>query len=506
MRSRSAAFELTLLAVIAMVALFGAFTWLSIRWQKSWLLEEARRGLSLASDTLHSSLRNGMMLNQRDVVLGTIERVARDTRIKQISVIQHGGRVALSTAREGLEEQVNLSSPSCSFCHQGEGPLRPEAVTPETRTLLTKDFIRAFTPVFAEPGCITAACHESEVDSEVLGVIDLSLSLDDVKDALARTQHQLVGLSVGATVLGSGLIWFALARRFRRPMRDMLRGIRRVANGDLDYRIPARVRDEFGELATSFNNMSQQLGTVQQGLIQSERLISMGKLAAGVAHEINNPLTGILSYAEDLMEDADPSDQRYKDYKVIVHQALRCRRIVRGLLDFARQDSPRLEYAHPEVLIGNALAVVRHQAVFRNIQFQLIVEDDTPSLEVDPVQIEQVLVNLIVNAQQAMPEGGTITLGARALNNGHDVEFSVSDEGVGIPSEIRAQIFEPFFSTKDGKTDGLGLAVCMGIIQQHGGIIDLESEPQKGTIFRVVLPVARNGVSGQPPRDTIRWV
>jgi two-component system NtrC family sensor kinase len=274
-------------------------------------------------------------------------------------------------------------------------------------------------------------------------------------------------------------------------MRDMLRGIRRVANGDLDYRISARVKDEFGELATSFNNMSHQLGTVQQGLIQSERLISMGKLAAGVAHEINNPLTGILSYAEDLMEDTEPSDQRYKDYKVIVHQTLRCRQIVRGLLDFARQDAPRLAQVHPRVLIGNALDVVAHHAVFRNIQFQLRVEENIPAVEVDPVQIEQVLVNLIVNAQQAMPDGGNITVGARCMNHRSQVEFLVEDEGPGIPSEIRSQIFEPFFSTKDGKTDGLGLAVCLGIIQQHGGAIDFESGPKNGTTFRVVLPVAR---------------
>jgi two-component system NtrC family sensor kinase len=354
-----------------MVALFGAFTWLSIQWQRSWLLEEVRRGLSLASDTLHSSLRDGMMQNQREVILGTIERVARDTRIKQIRIIQHHGRVALSAPGEDLDRQVDPSAPSCTFCHEGGAGVLPDILTPEARTILSEDVMMAFTPVLAEPGCITGACHESEADSEVLGVIDLSLSLDDVEAALARNQLQLASVSVAATLLGGGLIWLALARRFRRPMRDMLRGIRRVANGDLIYRIPRRVADEFGELAVSFNAMSRQLDTVQQGLIQSERLISMGKLAAGVAHEINNPLTGILSYAEDLMEGMEPSDPRYKDYKVIVHEALRCRQIVRGLLDFARQDAPRLTHIHPRELIESALDVLRHQAVFRNIQFQL---------------------------------------------------------------------------------------------------------------------------------------
>jgi two-component system NtrC family sensor kinase len=249
-------------------------------------------------------------------------------------------------------------------------------------------------------------------------------------------------------------------------------------------------------LPVSFNAMSRQLDTFQQSLIQSERLISMGKLAAGVAHEINNPLTGILSYAEDLMEDTDPADPRYKDYKVIVHEALRCRQIVRGLLDFARQDAPRLTNIHPRELMESALDVVAKLAVFRNIQFQLDVDEDTPVMEVDPVQIEQVLVNLIINAQQAMPDGGRIVLGARVLDDGNRVEFSVEDDGAGIPSEIRSRIFEPFFSTKDGKTDGLGLAVCLGIVQQHGGTIDIESEMNKGTTFRFVLPIARHRREG----------
>ncbi len=491
MRSRSAAFELTLLAVSVMVALWGAFTWLGIRWQRAWLLEEVQRGLSLTSDTLHVSLREGMMQNQREVMLETIERVTEDSRLQRIRIIEHRGRVALSTSGEELGQAVDLGSPSCGICHIGQSTVTPDVFTPEARTIHTEDMMVAYTPVLAEPGCIAGGCHETEADSEVLGVIELSLDLEEVEENLARSRRQLISVSVGGTLVGGGLIWFGLARRFRRPMRDMLRGIRRVANGDLDYRIPARIPDEFGELAASFNSMSRQLTTIQQGLIQSERLISMGKLAAGVAHEINNPLTGILSYAEDLLEDTDPSDPRYKDYEVIVRESLRCRQIVRGLLDFARQDAPRFVPVLPGELIYNAIDVVARQVTFRNINFQLDIEEGIPAIEVDPVQIEQVLVNLIVNSQQAMPDGGTIVLGAARADHGSKVEFFVEDDGSGIPSEVRAQIFEPFFSTKKGKTDGLGLAVCLGIVQKHRGTIDLESEPGGGTTFRIVLPVSR---------------
>jgi two-component system NtrC family sensor kinase len=493
MRSRSAALELTLLTVLVMAVLLLSFTWLSLRWQRSWLLDEVRRGLSLASDTLHSSLRDGMMQNRRDQILGTIERVSRETRISPIRIIDHRGQVVLSTSAEEVGRQLEAGAQGCNICHVGTGHhVRPGTLASVTATSQEGDTLRAFTPIPAEPGCITHACHEQEAGSNVLGIIDLSLSLREVEQTLARNQLKMGAASAATILLGGGLLWLALAFRFRRPMRDVLRGIGRVASGDLSYRIPMRTRDEFGQLAESFNTMSRQLSSVQQGLIQSERLISMGKLAAGVAHEINNPLTGILSYAEDLVESTEPSDPRRKDSEVIVREALRCRQIVRSLLDFARQDTPSLVRAHPRDLIEKALEVVSRQAAFRNIRCLREIEEDLPAIEVDPVQIEQVLVNLIVNAQQAMPEGGELVIGAQGRGDGRHVEFFVRDEGIGIAPEIRPHIFDPFFSTKGGKTDGLGLSVCLGIVQRHGGAMDFQSEIGKGTTFRFVIPILKS--------------
>jgi two-component system NtrC family sensor kinase len=356
--------------------------------------------------------------------------------------------------------------------------------------------MRAFTPVLAEPGCFNGACHQQEAGSKVLGVIEVSLSLENMQADLNRWRIRLVGLSIAAAAFGGILLWFSLAQRFRRPMRDVLSGIRQVASGDLKHRIPTRTSDEFGELAGSFNAMSEQLAAIQQRLIQSERLISMGKLAAGVAHEINNPLTGILAYAEDLKEDAEPSDPRRKDYEVIVHEALRCRQIVHSLLDFARQDASSFARVLAGDLIEKALNVFARQAAFRNIAFERRIGEGLPAIEVDPTQIQQVLVNLIVNAQQAMPDGGTIVLAADRSDEGNMVEFLVKDQGHGISKEIRSRIFDPFFSTKGGETDGLGLAVCFGIVHRHGGTIDFHSEPGSGTTFRMLLPFARNSDQG----------
>jgi two-component system NtrC family sensor kinase len=217
----------------------------------------------------------------------------------------------------------------------------------------------------------------------------------------------------------------------------------------------------------------------------------MGKLAAGVAHEINNPLTGILSYAEGLLSEAEATDTRREDYAVVVHEALRCRQIVRSLLDFARQSTPAFARVSPQDIIEKAVNVVFRLPAFHAITFERQIEPDLPPILADPVQIEQVLINLIVNAEEAMPNGGRIVLGAGRSSGGNQIKFTVKDEGTGIPSEIHSRIFDPFFSTKGGKTDGLGLAVCLGIVQQHGGTIDFQNEPGQGTVFHVTLPVSK---------------
>ncbi len=493
MRARSAALELAFLTMLVMAGVLILFTGLSVKWERSLLLQEVQHGLSLASDTLHSSLRDGMMHNQRVQISDSIERVSRDTRISRIRIINHAGQIMLSARPGEAGGKLDPGAPACSFCHTD--PRNP-AVVPVlavgTRTTVDDNTARAFTPVLAEQGCINLACHQRDAASGVLGVIELGLSLRDSEERLAGSEIRIIVASLVAILVGGGLLWLALIYRFRRPMRDLLRGIERVASGDLGYRIPVHARDEFGKLAESFNSMNSQLTAAQDRLIQSERLISMGRLAAGVAHEINNPLSGILSYAEDLLEESKPEDPLRKDYEVIVREALRCRQIVRGLLDFARQEEPSLVLAHPRVMIERGLDVVVRQAAFRNVRFVLDLEEDLPPIEVDPLQIEQVLVNLIINAQQAMPHGGQITIHGHNTEDRQHVEFSVEDEGVGIPAEIRTRIFDPFFSTKGGKTDGLGLSICLGIVQRHGGAIDLQSVVGKGTTFRFVLPVRQN--------------
>lgn len=226
-------------------------------------------------------------------------------------------------------------------------------------------------------------------------------------------------------------------------------------------------------------------------LVQAEKLAAVGKLAAGVAHEINNPLTGVLAYAEDLTDELDKSSPHQEDLQVIIREALRCRDIVRNLLDFARQDDPKFETADPNLVVEQALKLIEKLPQFRNVTIEREIAEDIPEIKCDPHQIQQVILNLTLNAADAMQGMGRIVVNTEFERRRHKCVISVQDSGPGIPENLIDKLFEPFFSTKG--TSGLGLAVSWGIVERHGGVIEVDMPEDGGSIFRVILPVPTNG-------------
>ncbi len=227
---------------------------------------------------------------------------------------------------------------------------------------------------------------------------------------------------------------------------------------------------------------------LQEQLIQNEKLAALGKLAAGVAHEINNPLTGILAYAEDLLDSVPNSPELKDDIKVIIRETLRCRDIVRNLLDFARQDNPVFQIIDPNMIINQTLSLVVRLPQFRDIKINTIFYDKIPKIESDPKQLQQVLLNLMINAADAMKLKGNLTITTDYLKNKNMCCISVEDDGPGVPENLIDKIFEPFFSTKN--TNGLGLAVSWGIIERHHGTIEVDTADSGGAIFRILLPAS----------------
>ncbi len=229
---------------------------------------------------------------------------------------------------------------------------------------------------------------------------------------------------------------------------------------------------------------------MQQELLQTEKHAAVGKLAAGVAHEINNPLTGILSYAEDMMVPLADDDPMREDLAFIVRETMRCRQIVRDLLDFSRQRAPDRQAVAVQTIVRRALGLVQRQVSFQDIRFDLQMNPTDLMVLADPNQLQQVMLNLIINARDAMGGVGAITVRAEPGEPGR-VEIEVSDQGCGIPAEHLPKIFEPFFSTKGAHGNGLGLAAVRSIIDDHGGRIRVESAPGQGATFYISLPGAR---------------
>ncbi len=224
-------------------------------------------------------------------------------------------------------------------------------------------------------------------------------------------------------------------------------------------------------------------------LTQAVKLAAVGKLAAGVAHEINNPLTGVLAYAEDLAEELADNSQLKTDVEVIIRETLRCRNIVRNLLDFARQDAPRLEEIQPVDVVDQALMLVKKLPEFRNITIAWEPPQKVPPILGDVRQLQQVILNLMLNAADAMQGKGKITLQVTYERGSRRCVISVEDTGPGIPENLMDKIFEPFFSTKD--TNGLGLAVSWGIVERHRGTMEVDTAEGGGAVFRIVIPVVQ---------------
>jgi two-component system NtrC family sensor kinase len=312
-----------------------------------------------------------------------------------------------------------------------------------------------------------------------------------------------------------------IRRQVSRPIGEILTHTKKIGELEFGVEIPDLGRDEIGDLARSFNGMTRKLDRatkeleewghtleqkveertaeirhMQAQLIQSEKLASLGEIVAGIAHELNNPLTGVLVYSSLMAKDEKLSQTHKEDVAAIIHESQRCARIVKGLLKFSRVTSPQKLMASVNSVMDNTLALIGTQSIFHNVNIRKNYAPDMREILIDPNQVEQVFINLLINAGQAMPDGGNLDITTRV--DGGRVTVSIKDTGCGIPPEHLPRIFDPFFSTKESAGTGLGLSVSYGIVESHGGTITVGSIVGKGTEFTVQLPLLQNyGPLGQ---------
>jgi signal transduction histidine kinase len=278
---------------------------------------------------------------------------------------------------------------------------------------------------------------------------------------------------------------------------------RRIADGDMTPIRPGKAyRDEFSQLAMAMNQMMVQLVRRHEMLVQAHKLKAVGTLTAGVAHELNNPINNIMLTAETLREEyEDHSDEERMDMvNDLVSQSERAQKIVRNLLDFARESEIESDAHEVQDLIENTLRLATNQIKLKKVKIKGELEPNLPSIYGDRHQLEQVFLNIVLNALDAMPDGGSLTIACTPTWDRELVSVDFTDTGVGIPEQKISDIFNPFFTTKpDAKGTGLGLSVSLGIIRQHGGDIKVRSQVGKGTTFSVSLPIAK--VPAEIPED-----
>ncbi len=363
---------------------------------------------------------------------------------------------------------------------------------------------------------ITAYEPIRNIGNAIIGILYVGMLEKPYIDIANRVMLTFTVMAFLCVVLLLVILYFSTSRIIY-PLRKMVIATKEIARGDLSHKVEVTSKDEIGYLADCFNQMTdklkvaneklvewgktlekkveertKELREMQAHLIQSEKLASLGKLAAGIAHEINNPLGGILIYSHLLLEETNKNSPLYENLKKIVRETSRCKNIVKGLLEFARPKEPEMSMININEVVDSSMAIMERQALFQNIKINKLYASDLPKMIGDAAQLQQVFINIILNAAEAMNGNGSLTINTSLDKNGSFIAISFSDTGHGIREEDKIRVFEPFFTTKEvGKGTGLGLAISYSIIQKHQGTIEVQSEAGKGSTFTVKLPVTR---------------
>jgi two-component system NtrC family sensor kinase len=517
-----------------MVVIFTLLGYLNIRLHRQNLEEAALLSAERMSDVVIRATSYHMLRNDREALYRSIDTMANEPGVVRIRIFNQEGRISFSSDAAEVNTYVDKKAEACYACHAQTQPLR-KLNRPDRFRIFKPDGHRVLgiiTPIENQPSCSTAECHAHPAEQQVLGVLDTNVSLGRADTNLRASSLRMAAYTLVAMVLIAVLTGIFVWRMVHIPVKKLTAGTERLTHGQLGYQLNIDSRDELGELALSFNQMSRQLREAReeaeawaqtlearvedktrdlkhahQAVMQSEKMASIGKLAATVAHEINNPLAGILTYAKLLRKwlDRDGWDAKRRDevrgsLELIESESRRCGEIVRNLLTFSRSSPMNLQWVDLNQVIDRCVRLVQHQTELSNVQLQPQMAEDLPQVQCDAAQIEQLLLALIMNAVDALPHGGNLWVRSRMVPEIGAVQLEVQDDGVGIPEDILPNLFEPFFTTKEkGHGVGLGLAISKGIVERHRGRIDVDSKPGQGTKFTISLPVDAYAEVGAAP-------
>lgn len=538
--------KLNVLLLGAMVVIFALLGYLNVRLHRRHLEQNTLLSAERISDVIKQSTTDYMLRNDREGLYRTIQTIASQPGMVKIRIFDQDGKITYTTDPAELNHVVDKSAEACYGCHTQSQPLARLNRPDRFRIYRNSERVLGIiTPIENRPACSNAACHAHPADQQILGVIDTNLSLARADVQLAESSRRLIFYTACALLLIACLSWFFIWRVVGNPVKALERGTKRLAAGELGYQIGVDSKDEIGELAQSFNEMSRQLQAehnqnlawthtleervdqktselkrAHEHALHTEKMASIGKMAAVLAHEINNPLSGILTYSKLLRKwmerewnvgreggpESGPEDSRHQEIRealdLIASESRRCGDLVKNLLTFSRATPMNLQPTDLNQVIGRSLRLVQHQLDLAGIHVEPQLDPNLPLVQCDAAQIEQVLLALIMNAIDAMPQGGNLWLATSFEHEPTQTRIRVRDDGSGIPPDVLPRIFEPFLTTKEtGRGVGLGLAISRSILERHRGTIEVQSELGRGTTFILTLPAQDSADARQTPAD-----
>ncbi|MBA4310561.1 MAG: hypothetical protein C0425_09530 [Chlorobiaceae bacterium] len=519
---KTLAFRLFISLIIVLLVIFSIDTYYSIKRQQAQVIDLVMMNIIQNGDIIKRSTRYGMLIHRREDVHQIIQTVGDLPEMEVIRIYNKRGEIIFSTKKPELFTTADINDVSCQPCHFETKP-RADLSDKERIRIFENDegtrIIGMINPIRNEPACSGGPCHAHSPGVEILGVLDIQMSLASVDAQIGEQRRSLIYSSLFITLLTaffSGIfIWMMVHTR----VKELIKGVKTISSGNLDYTLNIKSKDELGELGQDFNEMStnlkkayneikdwnetlnlkiqeksNQLKEIYEQIVQIEKIASLGKLSATVAHEINNPLEGILTYSKLITKKLKNQKENIETEKIISFleiissESERCGNIVKNLLLFSRASEKVIEKNDLITIIDRSILLVSHHFKMNNIELNKKFSCPTFIIDCDKNQIQQALVAIIINAVEAMPNGGSLSIDLSFEES--KVTIEIADTGSGIPSEHLDKIFEPFFTTKSsGKGTGLGLSVVYGIVEQHKGKINIDSKIGEGTKIQITLPI-----------------
>jgi two-component system NtrC family sensor kinase len=510
---------------LLLIMLFGGYTYVAVVFHTDQMMAQVLDNAARISEIIKKSTRYSMLAGRNSDAYEIMKTIGEESGVDGIRIYSKAGMIVFSTSRAEAGKHVDRKEEQCSVCHANGTALQAVPAKDRFRyfSLPTRRYrtLGLIDPIRNEPACSGGSCHAHPSDKTVLGVLDVRMSLEKVDADIRAARKRLMLYAVIGTaiaMMASGLYLFATVHR---PVKRLREGTRQISTGNLDFRIPLASKDEIGALARAFNEMTQSLQKAEQEnrlwsqtlekrveektaelkqihnqILQIEKMASLGRLSATVAHELNNPLEGILNYAKLISRrlkkaEATPAvSSALEDLELIISEVQRCGNIVKSLLLFSKRQVGEFGMVPVAAIVDRAVRLVQHHFRMSDVSFHAEIADPDATLLCDENQIEQALVALFVNAVEAMPHGGDLKLTVGRETSG-GIRMEIADTGAGIAAADLPRLFEPFFTTKqEGKGVGLGLSVVYGILKRHEGTVSVQSEPGAGTKFTLRFPPA----------------